>query len=336
MGANVHGYALAPDTHPSFYALTRLKGRLHSTIADVRDLERVRSSIAAAKPEVVFHLAAQPLVRRSYAAPLDTFAINVIGTANVLEALRNTPSVKAVVVVTSDKCYANDESSVAYREGDPLGGKDPYSASKACAELVCEAYRRSFFQNPTNPIALATARAGNVIGGGDWSHDRIMADAVRAFASGEALCVRNPSSVRPWQHVLEPIAGYLMLAERLCRDGQQFSGAWNFGPNDDANVQVSALADQAARQWSNGARWQAQNSNGDAPEAHLLRIDSTKARQLLGWKPVLSLDDSIRLTIEWYRHALSSPDTDMYDETRAQIRAYSDKLLSRPETRPPL
>ena len=326
MESNVYGYALAPNTTPSFYELTRLDDRLHSTIGDVRDLERLRRCVEDAKPEILFHLAAQPLVRRSYAQPLETFTINVIGTANVLEVARHVPSIKAIVVVTTDKCYAEAASSNGYRETDRIGGRDPYSASKACAELVAQSYRHSYYENGAAPVAMATARAGNVIGGGDWSEDRIVADAVRAFSSGHPLRVRNPSSVRPWQHVMEPLAGYLMLAERLYRDGSDFAGAWNFGPSDMEKVSVSRLADCLTRAWGDDARWEPQLSEGQVREANVLRLDSSKARQHLAWRSRLSFDDSVRLAIEWYRRALSPSRANMYRETCTQIRAYHDHM----------
>jgi CDP-glucose 4,6-dehydratase len=298
LGARVVGYGLAPDTTPSYFEQCGLAGRLVSHVADVTDGGALAGALSAAGPSVVFHLAAQSLVRRSYAAPLQTFATNVLGTAHLLEAVRRTPSVEAVVVVTSDKCYDNRERPQGYREDEPLGGADPYSASKAAAELVTAAYRRAFFAGGPR---VATARAGNVIGGGDWAADRLVPDAMRAVARGEALRVRNPSAVRPWQHVLEPLGGYLVLAERLA-ESDAFAGAWNFGPREDDAVPVATLVELLLGLWD-GGRWQAA-PEADAPhEAGLLRLDWTKARERLGWRPALTLKEAAALTVAWYRAA---------------------------------
>ncbi len=326
LGATVHGFALAPDTEPSYFALSGLDRELHSIIADVRDADALCAALAAARPEVVFHLAAQPLVRRSYAEPAATFATNVMGTVNLLEAVRRTPSVRAVVVVTSDKCYQNGEFLWGYRESDPLGGRDPYSASKAGAELVCAAYRQSFFDSSNPPVFIATARAGNVIGGGDWSEDRIVPDAIRAFARGDALVVRNPDFVRPWQHVLEPLAGYLALAMRLYLDGAPYADAWNFGPRDDDAVSVSRLADALVRKWGEPARWRVDRP-ASAPHEHgYLKLDCSAARVRLGWRSRLGLADAIDMTVDWYREALRPCPARMDRTTRAQIARYETLL----------
>ncbi len=275
----------------------------------------------AAQPEIVFHLAAQPLVRRSYDNPPETFSTNIGGTVNVLEAIRHTPSARAAVIVSSDKCYENREWLWSYREHDRLGGHDPYSASKACAELVAEAYRRSFFDLDGSTIALATARAGNVIGGGDWAKDRLVPDAIRALVDHEPLKIRNPDAVRPWQHVLEPLAGYLALAERLHEDGKKWSGAWNFGPPDSSEVSVAMVADKIIARWGEG-EWRRVHSEKAPHEAAYLTLDSSKSRALLGWRPLLDLDKTADMTADWYRKAISRMSIDMYETSREQIRRY--------------
>jgi CDP-glucose 4,6-dehydratase len=326
MGAHVSGYALPPQTPRSYFTACSLKDRVQSIIGDIRDDASLDRTLRTAKPEVVFHLAAQPLVRRSYREPVATFAANVIGTANLLEAVRGTPSVRAAIVVTSDKCYQNDEWLWGYRETDRLGGGDPYSASKACAEIVCAAYRHSFFENGRRHVSLATVRAGNVIGGGDWSEDRIVPDAIRAFERGVPLVVRNPASVRPWQHVFDALAGYLALAERLCANGAKYSGAWNFGPGDEAAATVSVLADATVRCWGQGAGWRAERSGSAPHEDRWLRLDASKARALLGWRPRLDLEKAVELTVRWYQEAVLRRAGDMYEVSRAQIRCYEQRL----------
>ena len=296
-GAQVHGYALAPATEPSLFQLAGIAGAIaRHTVADVLDAVALRAALAEAQPEVVFHLAAQSLVRRSYEQPTETFAVNVLGTVNLLEAVRACPAVRAVVNVTTDKCYHNREWAWGYREDEPLGGRDPYSASKACAELVAAAYRDSFLA-PAG-VALASARAGNVIGGGDWALDRLLPDFFRARGEGRAIEVRHPDAVRPWQHVLEPLAGYLTLAERLVEQGASFAEAWNFGPTDDDAKPVRWVLDHLSAR-AGGAGWQA----GPPPavhEAHHLKLDSSKARARLGWKPVWNLAQALDRTLEWH------------------------------------
>lgn len=326
MGATVCGYALAPDTTPSFFALCELARRIESLTGDIRDGDALCNAMKAVRPEIVFHLAAQPLVRRSYDQPAETFATNILGTVNLLEAVRSTDSVKAVVVVTSDKCYENAEWPWGYRETDPLGGHDPYSASKACAEIVCAAYRRSFFQDAKSDASLATVRAGNVIGGGDWSDDRIVPDAIKAFTRGVLLMVRNPCSVRPWQHVLEPLSGYLRLAQRLYREGPSYAGTWNFGPYEENAVAVSKLADAIARHWGDRAGWRAEKSASVLHETNYLRLDCGKARALLGWRPRLPLDEAVEMTVRWYREATTQKTANMDEISRAQIRSYEQRV----------
>jgi len=322
LGARVTGFALAPPTTPSYYARCGLADRVATHLADVRDAAALQAALTAARPRVVFHLAAQPIVRRSYGEPLETISVNVLGTAALLEAVRHAPSVEAVVVVTSDKCYENVERSQGYREDDALGGHDPYSASKAAAEVVAAAYRRSFFT--TGGPRLATVRAGNVIGGGDWGADRLVPDAMRALARDEPIRVRNPLSIRPWQHVLEPLGGYLRLAERLAASAA-FAGAWNFGPRDADAVSVGTLADLIVGQWA-GARWETV-SDDDAPhEAGQLRLDWRKARAHLGWQPLFTLKEAVQLTVEWYRGAAGSGSPHaMYELSVEQIRHYQQR-----------
>jgi CDP-glucose 4,6-dehydratase len=329
MGAQVSGYSLPPDTEGCYFTLCNLEKRLDSQFGDVLSAERLSAAMHRARPEIVFHLAAQPLVRRSYRRPAETFATNVMGTVNLLEAVRNTPSVRAVVVITSDKCYENHGSIWGYREHDPMGGHDPYSASKGCAELVTAAYQRSFFRSGDLRLSAASVRAGNVFGGGDTAEDRLVPDAVRALHSGEPLIVRNPRSVRPWQHVVEPLAGYLALAERMYTDGNQWAGAWNFGPSDDSAVPVSALADLLVKHWGDGCWRPAEDAN--APhEARYLKLDCSKARTLLGWKPVLTLNKAVDLTMRWYRQSWSNPGADMFDYSRQQILDY-EQLVAKSE-----
>ncbi len=329
MGARVTGLGLAPDTESSFFERCGLASRMASSIGDIRDSTVVRNAIDAAQPEIIFHLAAQSLVRRSYGHPLETFAVNVMGTAHVLDAVRFAPAVRAVVIITSDKCYENREWLWGYREHEPMGGHDPYSASKGCAELVAAAYRNSYFATDASPVGVATARAGNVIGGGDWAVDRLVPDAVRALASGAVLTVRNPRAVRPWQHVLEPVAGYLMLAERLYAEGSRWAGAWNFGPSDDAAAPVSVVAELMIKHWGKG-RWQ-HLAEADAPhEAHYLRLDCAKARALLGWQPALALEEAIAMTVEWYRAALATKRNDLLELTRTQLRRYGQGKAENP------
>ncbi|MCC6862066.1 MAG: CDP-glucose 4,6-dehydratase [Bryobacterales bacterium] len=324
LGARVSGYSLPPDTRPCFFELCGIAGRVESRFGDIRDSKTLGRAVREAEPEIVFHLAAQPLVRRSYQAPLDTLATNVMGTAHVLEAARCAPAVRAVVVVTSDKCYLNRGLPRGYREDDPMGGRDPYSASKGCAELVTAAYRQSFFQ--TGKAAVATARAGNVIGGGDWAEDRILPDAVRAFGQGKPLGVRNPDAVRPWQHVLEPLAGYLMLAGRLCVEGDRWAGGWNFGPDESGAAPVSALADLIVRHWGQNAAWLDAREPGARHEESYLMLDSGKAREMLGWRPRLNLSEAVEWTAAWYKQALTGAGGDsMYEFTRRQIRCYEER-----------
>lgn len=299
LGALVTGYALAPPTRPNLFETAGVAGTLTHVLGDVRDRDALARALKAAAPEIVFHLAAQSLVRESYRTPVETVATNVMGTVHLLEAARQAPSVRAAVVVTSDKCYANHDPLRPCVESDPLGGRDPYSGSKACAEALTAAWRDAFFGNGP---AIASARAGNVIGGGDWAEDRLLPDAVRAFAAGQALRVRSPGATRPWQHVLDPLAGYLLLAEKLAQEGSAYATAWNFGPAAEGAATVERVATLACAQWGAGARWE-RDASPQPYEAPLLALDAGKARQTLGWRPRLALEVAVGWTIAWYRAA---------------------------------
>jgi CDP-glucose 4,6-dehydratase len=297
LGAKVTGYSLPPQTDPSLFDSARVADVVHSIAADVRDAPALDAGLRHSEAEVVFHLAAQAIVRRSYVDPLETFSTNVMGTANLLQAVRHAPSVKAVVVVTSDKCYENLDLDRGYVESDVLGGYDPYSSSKACAEIITAAFRRSFF---TTGAAIATVRAGNVIGGGDWSENRLLPDMARAFLSGKPALIRNPDATRPWQHVLDPLSGYLLLAERLYRDRAGFARSWNFGPDPKESVAVRHVVDQAVKHWGGGARWE--TDHADHPhEARVLALNADLANRELGWIPRLDLSAGLAWTIQWYR-----------------------------------
>ncbi len=301
LGAEAAGYALSPPSEPNLFTAARIAEHGASTIGDIRDASRLAAAMKAAAPDVVLHLAAQALVRPARAEPVETFSTNVVGTAQVLDAVRQTPSVKACVVVTSDKVYDNVEWAWAYRETDRLGGKEPYGASKACTEIVVEAYRASYFSGDGQP-ALASARAGNVIGGGDWAEERLIPDAIRAFSTRETLMIRNPASVRPWQHVLEPLSGYLRLAEALVDERSTLPQplAFNFGPAQDDAVSVRVIADEITARWADGARWD-HDTRFQPYEARLLEVDSAKARAALGWRPQWRLGQALDRTIAWYK-----------------------------------
>lgn len=317
LGAEVHGYALAPPTEPNLYTVANVaQGMAGSMIADIRDAGRLAGAMQIAQPDIVFHLAAQPLVRLSYIEPTETYATNVMGTVNVFEAVRQTASVKAVVNVTSDKCYENREWVWPYREDEPMGGYDPYSSSKACSEIVTAAYRRSFLE--AAGVGIASARAGNVIGGGDWAADRLLPDFFRALDAGKSLVIRSPNAVRPWQHVLEPLCGYLALAEHLFADRHAFAEGWNFGPADGDARPVSWIVEEltAARP---DASWQL-DKNPQLHEASYLKLDSSKARARLGWQPRWDLQAALARTAEWHDGWRSRGD--MHALTLAQIAAY--------------
>ncbi|SFK09487.1 CDP-glucose 4,6-dehydratase [Methylocapsa palsarum] len=318
MGARITGLALDPEPGKAIYRM--VTSGADSIIGDIRDLETVKRAMRRSKPDVVFHLAAQALVQRSYRDPLGTYATNVMGTAHVLEAIREMPSVAAAVIVTSDKCYENRNWHWGYRETEPMGGRDPYSNSKACSELVAAAYRSSFFEGGARSCAIATARSGNVIGGGDWSEDRLVPDMIRSFDAGDAVEIRSPEATRPWQHVLEPLSGYILLAEALSRrNSASFAEAWNFGPRDEDCVPVRALVGQLAARWGEGASWRIRD-HSLPHEAHYLKIDASKAKTRLGWFPRLRLDEAIEWTSDWYSIARSQGDMTAF--TAGQIARY--------------
>ena len=301
LGAEVIGYALEPPTNPSLFEVAEVNLGMTSIIGDIRDLDKLQAVFIEHQPEIVIHMAAQPLVRYSYVNPVETYSTNVMGTVNVLEAVRHCPSVKAIVNITTDKCYENREWAWGYRENEAMGGYDPYSNSKGCAELVSAAYRSSFFNADTyaqHGVALATVRAGNVIGGGDWAQDRLIPDILAAFEQGRLVDIRNPQAIRPWQHVMEPLRGYLTLAEQLYIQGSSFAEGWNFGPNDEDAKPVGWIVEQMATLWGNEAQWQI--DNGEHPhEAHYLKLDISKARGRLDWHPALRLNDALQLIIDW-------------------------------------
>ncbi|MBI4347011.1 MAG: CDP-glucose 4,6-dehydratase [Elusimicrobia bacterium] len=317
LGARVTGYALPPRTGDTFFRDARVAEGMTSIMGDIRDLPALIAAFRKHRPELVFHLAAQPLVRLSYEEPVETFAVNVLGTVHVLEAVRKTPSVAAAVVVTSDKCYENRGTGPAYVEGDAMGGHDPYSASKGAAELVTASYRRSFF---ADRIGLASARAGNVVGGGDWAKDRILPDCARALRAGKPIVVRNPASVRPWQHVLEPLSGYLQLAARLLDDPGRFSGPWNFGPADSERITVLELTRLFVKAWGSG-KFVIRKDIGAVHEARTLALDPAKAAKLLGWRSALSAEETIAETVAWYK-ASGTRGFDAAAFTLGQIDAY--------------
>jgi CDP-glucose 4,6-dehydratase len=322
MGAEVTGYALDPPTQPNLFDALGLCDRLRHVVADVRDPERLAVETQATQPIVIFHLAARALVLRAYAEPRDTFETNVMGTINVLEAARACPSVRAVVIVTSDKVYDNPETGQAFGEGDPLGGRDPYAASKAAAELVTAAYRDSFFGEGA---VVSSVRAGNVIGGGDWAADRIIPDSVRALTAGEAIVVRNPDAIRPWQHVLEPLSGYLWLGARMLGDGRDYQGAWNFGPTDPGDEKpVRWVVEQFLGEWGTGSWTTPSGSEGEPHEAKRLSLDSAKAREQLAWAPVWKADTAVRRTAAWYRDYYRAPGAarELVDQ---ELRDYEDE-----------
>lgn len=326
MGAQVYGLSLKPAAQPNHFELAQIEKGMVSRFGDIRDYSVVEAHMKEAQPEVVLHLAAQALVRYSYSHPLETYSTNVMGTAHVLEAVRQVKTVRSVVVVTTDKCYENKEWHWGYRENDPMGGYDPYSSSKGAAELVVSAYRRSFFsieKFSEHRVALASARAGNVIGGGDWALDRLVPDILTAFSKGEVVNIRSPHSIRPWQHVLEPLSGYLLLAQKLFAEGASFSEAYNFGPADRDCQPVEFIVKNLAEMWGGGARWQI-DKNPQPHEASFLKLDSSKAHNRLDWWPRWSLRQALGATVEWYR-AFGSEKTDMRELSVAQISNYLGK-----------
>lgn len=334
LGASVAGYALEPPTAPNVFFAAGVERKLsHHQIGDVRDFEKLRAFVERVRPEIVLHLAAQPLVRESYREPRTTYETNVMGTVHLLEAVRATPSVRACVVVTSDKCYENREQREGYREGDPMGGWDPYSSSKGCAELVTAAYRRSFFSSAeygtSHAVALASARGGNIIGGGDWGVDRLVPDCIRALSEKRPIVLRNPAATRPWQYVLDALAGYLKLGAALLSQGPAFAEGWNFGPPLSTSVTVGELVDEVVARWGRG-----RVEVDAAPQPHeagLLAVDPTKARERLGWAALLSASEMIERTVAWYQtyYERGSEPAKLFDRSIAEIADYETRLAGR-------
>ena len=324
LGADVLGYSLKPNTNPSLFNVLETGSRIHSVIGDINDAKKLKRIFSGFRPEIVFHLAAQPLVRLSYKEPKLTYETNVIGTVNLLEAVRNTGSVDACLVITTDKCYENKEWTYGYRENDPLGGYDPYSSSKACAELVTSAYRLSFFHpeqfGKKHRTVLSSARAGNIIGGGDWNSDRLLPDCIKALAKNERIIIRNPRAVRPWQYVLEPLYGYLLLTAKMLANGPESAGAWNFGPSDDF-LNVEGLVKLVVRCWGKG-RYIIKTKK-DLHEAGMLKLDASKAKTYLGWHPEYNLCEAVKRTVDWYKAYYSARDKkEMYGYTVEEINSY--------------
>ena len=320
LGAQVTGCALPPVTDPNLFDLARVADGMDSKIIDIRNLEPLRDAMVAAEPDILLHLAAQPLVRYSYEAPVETYATNVMGTVHVLEAARQVPTLRSIVVISSDKCYENREQEHGYVETDAMGGHDPYSSSKGCTELVAAAYRSSFFSSADTAAHLASGRAGNVIGGGDWAADRIVPDTMNAFIAGEPVHLRNPNAVRPWQHVLEPLHGYLMVAERLWHDGAEFAEGWNFGPHDDSTQPVGKIVGRMEEIWGGSASSEFKPDPNAVHEATLLRLNIEKTETRLNWHPKLALDQTLEWTVEWYRNFHQNED--MRSFTLSQIDQY--------------
>ena len=318
MGAQVIGVSLEPPTSPSLYNQAKVSECMISLRADIRDLDKMNAIFHEYKPEIVFHLAAQPLVRYSYNEPVETYQTNVMGTLHILEAIRNIDTVRSAVMITTDKCYENREWEWGYRESDPMGGHDPYSSSKGCAELLIDSYRKSFFEK-NGSTAIASVRAGNVIGGGDWAEDRLIPDIIRAVESDEDVHIRNPNAIRPWQHVLEPLSGYIELAEKLFESKQEFADAWNFGPEDKDVKPVQWIVEKIINIWGNDAAWSV--DNGEHPhEANYLKLDCSKAHTKLNWWPKWSLDVALEKIIEW--HKAEQNNSDMKQFTLEQIESY--------------
>lgn len=325
LDAELTGFALAPPTNPSLFEEAQVARGMTSILGDVRDLAALQATLHKTQPEIVIHMAAQPLVRYSYQNPVETYAVNVMGTVHLLEAVRHTPSVKAVVNVTTDKCYENKEWAWGYRENEPMGGHDPYSNSKGCSELVTSAYRNSYFKtNASSGVALGSARAGNVIGGGDWADDRLIPDILRALEQGQPVSIRNPNAIRPWQHVLEPLSGYLQLAEQLfANNGKSCAEAYNFGPREEDAKPVQWVVQSMCAAWGSTAKWQQQA--GEHPhEAHYLKLDISKAKAQLGWQPRWSLDTALTKIVEWHLAYLAKDNMRAF--TLNQINQYTQTL----------
>ena len=320
LGAEVKGYALSPPTSPSLFDEAKVGSIVDSQIGDIRDQDTLHKSMTAFNPDILIHMSAQPLVRYSYEAPIETYEVNVIGTAKVLEVARSCSNLKAIVNITTDKCYENDERAEGYKEDDPMGGYDPYSSSKGCVELVTSAYRRSFMQE--QGIGLASVRAGNVIGGGDWADDRLIPDILRSFEKNEPVVIRNPKATRPWQHVLEPLSGYLILAQKLYEDQKEYAEGWNFGPNEKDVKPVDSILNKMITKWPNSS-WEL-DKNSNPHEADFLKLDISKAESRLGWKPIWELSHTLEKIIAWHRAWIDKKD--MQAVCLSEIKEYTNDM----------
>ena len=327
LGAKVTGYALKPPTQPNLFEVASVEKGMHSIIGDIRDLDSLNKAMKEANPDILIHMAAQPLVRYSYSNPVETYATNVMGTVHVLEAARDNKNIKAILNVTSDKCYDNREIDRGYREDEPMGGFDPYSNSKGCAELVTSAYRNSFFnicKYKDHGVAMATARAGNVIGGGDWAEDRLIPDFIRAIEAKQKVFIRNPHAIRPWQHVLEPLQGYLMLCQKLYEEGPSFSESFNFGPDEKDTKNVEWIASQLVKAWGEGAAYEVNSNASSLHEAHFLKLDCTKAHQKLGWQTKWGIPVALDKISTWHRAYLNGEDMAKYSLNDIEMYAIAN------------
>ncbi|MDD2741899.1 MAG: CDP-glucose 4,6-dehydratase [Rhodocyclaceae bacterium] len=328
LGADVTGFALPPPTIPSLFQVAKIEPELHSIMGDIRDANALASALRAAQPDIIFHLAAQPLVRYAYQHPVETYSTNIVGLVNLLEAVRQTKNVRAIVNITSDKCYENREWIWGYRENEALGGYDPYSSSKACAEIITAAYRNSYFNPQSHAkhgIALATARAGNVIGGGDWAQDRLIPDILKALETGKSALIRNPQAIRPWQHVLEPLSAYLLLAEKLYTEGPGYAEAWNFGPTESDAESVQTIIEKLTTLWGNNAKWHSEPNAAQPHEANTLKLDCSKAKARLNWHPRWTLSTALEQVVKWHQAYLAG--ADMQAITLQQINAFSSSYV---------
>ena len=318
LGANVTGYSLSKPTDPSMFETLSLEKKVNTVFGDIRDYDKLKAQIIMAKPDIVIHMAAQALVLESYNNPIDTYETNLMGTVNIMNAMRDVPSIKAFINVTSDKCYENKENFISFKEGDALGGIDPYSSSKACAELITSAYRHSFYKDT---VAIATARAGNVIGGGDWALNRVIPDFIKKINQHQKLTIRNPNSIRPWQFVLEPLSGYLKLAEKLFSEGPAFSESWNFGPESEDGKSVEWLISKFDKEYGGGGNFEIESKNNPPYEANYLNLDCSKSIKRLNWSPKLSIEQSISMTCAWYKNFYEN-NLDMYRFSVDQINQF--------------
>ena len=321
MDANLKGYALNPDNNPNLFNTARIDSGMISHIGDIRDLKKLTESLVDFEPEIIIHMAAQPLVRESYINPIETYQTNVMGTLNLLEASKKLKNLKSVVIITTDKCYENKEIDIGYKESDPMGGYDPYSSSKGCCELLVSSYRRSFFNEKKSP-AIATARAGNVLGGGDWSEDRLVPDILKSFENNKKAIIRFPDSIRPWQHVMDPLSGYLILAENLYKFGHDYASSWNFGPDYEDCKTVKWIVKEISERWAGDVKW-AVEKHIQPHEAKLLKLDCSKAKKLLNWYPIWNLGETLDLVINWHRSWVEI--ADMREITLEQINNYKTK-----------